>query len=262
MMHVCPTCSQQIPDPSGIIMRGTERCVEVGGQTVLLRRQQYQILEVLHRRIGRIVPQAAIYDQLYQLRPDGGPFEKIIDVQVHRLRRAIAPLGLTIRTIRSAGLVLEAPADRHGGGGMTPTRAPDARELLHAMLERADIATARDGGAVLTLTLPPSLADALAAWEADAEDDDADETAPERRFAGAGVLPTEINLKESDMENTTENAASPAAATPKDDLRGELNRLGGELQALLGKMEAAFGLDLGRAKAVINGLIAYIEEHL
>ena len=39
--------------------------------------------------------------------PDEGPNRNVLDVKIFRLRRRIEPLGLTIRTVRSRGYLLE-----------------------------------------------------------------------------------------------------------------------------------------------------------
>lgn len=52
-----------------------------------------------------------------------------------------------------------------------------ARELLHALLEHADIAAlAPDGSVTLTLDVSRRLLDALCEWEADEDDDGIDRT--------------------------------------------------------------------------------------
>jgi len=54
-------------------------------------------------------------------------------------------------------------------------RRPSARELLHALLEAADIESLDDdGNARLVLDVPPALLDELAEWEADAPEPDED----------------------------------------------------------------------------------------
>jgi len=54
-----------------------------------------------------------------------------------------------------------------------PARTPDARELLHALLDHADLTGfAPDGGARLTLIVPPDLFADLEAWEADEREDE------------------------------------------------------------------------------------------
>ncbi len=69
-----------------------------------------------------------------------------------------------------------------------PYRAPTARELLHALLDCVDLqGETADGRVVLRCAVSASLLDDLAAWEADApEDDEVDDGASERRFYGSG----------------------------------------------------------------------------
>lgn len=54
-----------------------------------------------------------------------------------------------------------------------PPKRWTARELLHALLEHADLECfQRDGRARLVLELSPDLLDELAVWEADAPEDE------------------------------------------------------------------------------------------
>lgn len=49
--------------------------------------------------------------------PDGSPVRNVLDVHMLRLRRRLGPLGLTIRTVRSRGYLLEGSAVRVVGDG-------------------------------------------------------------------------------------------------------------------------------------------------
>jgi DNA-binding response OmpR family regulator len=49
--------------------------------------------------------------------PDGSPGRNALDVHVLRLRRRLATVGLSIKTVRSRGYLLEAAEPRHATGG-------------------------------------------------------------------------------------------------------------------------------------------------
>ena len=49
--------------------------------------------------------------------PDGPPGRNALDVHLVRLRRRLAGIGLTLRTVRSRGYLLEAAPDRSTTGG-------------------------------------------------------------------------------------------------------------------------------------------------
>jgi DNA-binding response OmpR family regulator len=55
-----------------------------------------QLLEALARRAGLIVSREAIYMHMWGDRPDGGPTDKNIDVQLTRLRREIVEVDAPI----------------------------------------------------------------------------------------------------------------------------------------------------------------------
>ena len=74
---------------------------------VRLSRSQVTVLELLIRRPG-LVRRSAILDALWGTRPDG-PEEKILDVYVYFLRRALRAVGsdITIVTERGHGYSIE-----------------------------------------------------------------------------------------------------------------------------------------------------------
>lgn len=61
------------------------------------------------KRQQRVASRASIFDYLYQLENDAEPSIKIVDVFIYQLRKRLKPLGLTIRTERGHGYVVEQP---------------------------------------------------------------------------------------------------------------------------------------------------------
>jgi DNA-binding response OmpR family regulator len=78
--------------------------LRVNGTWVSLPPVESRLTNALLSRFGSVVSRDALSSSGW---PDGAPGRNALDVHVLRLRRRIAPLGLTIRTVRSRGYVLE-----------------------------------------------------------------------------------------------------------------------------------------------------------
>lgn len=85
------------------------RDVRVAATAILLRRQELAILEMLMRRVGRVVPKAVLEEKLYGM--DEEPDSNAIPVHVHHLRRRLAEAGANpiIHTVRGIGYLLVEP---------------------------------------------------------------------------------------------------------------------------------------------------------
>jgi DNA-binding response OmpR family regulator len=84
----------------------TERVVRVGGEPVALSRRELALLEALIMRAGRVVPRAALIEQVYNF--DDEIQENTFDALVARLRRRCAELdaGVTIHSVRGLGYMM------------------------------------------------------------------------------------------------------------------------------------------------------------
>ena len=80
----------------------------LNGEPLELSARELGVLEVLMLRSGRVVNKEQLADQLYGWDEEVGP--NAIEVYVHRLRRKLEPAGVTIRTIRGLGYLLERPS--------------------------------------------------------------------------------------------------------------------------------------------------------
>ncbi len=82
------------------------RDVRVDTTPIALRRQELAILELLMRRLGRVVPRAVLEEKLYGM--DDEPESNAIPVHVHHLRRRLAEAGASpvIHTVRGIGYLL------------------------------------------------------------------------------------------------------------------------------------------------------------
>jgi len=83
------------------------RRATLGGEALDLSARELGVLEVLMLRSGRVVNKDQLAEQLYGWDEEVGP--NAIEVYVHRLRRKLEPAGVTIRTIRGLGYLLEKP---------------------------------------------------------------------------------------------------------------------------------------------------------
>jgi DNA-binding response OmpR family regulator len=82
------------------------RDVRVDATAIALPRQELAILELLMRRLGRVVPRAVLEQKLYGM--DEEPESNAIPVHVHHLRRRLADAGASpvIHTVRGIGYLL------------------------------------------------------------------------------------------------------------------------------------------------------------
>jgi DNA-binding response OmpR family regulator len=77
------------------------RCT-VGGSEINLSNKEFELLETLARRPGRIFSQSELFERTYQ---DSEPDSNAIEVRVSAIRRKLREAGLenVIRTVRGAG---------------------------------------------------------------------------------------------------------------------------------------------------------------
>ena len=80
----------------------------LNGEPLELSAREIGVLEVLMLRSGRVVNKDQLADELYGWEEEVSA--NAIEVYVHRLRRKLEPAGVTIRTIRGLGYLLEKPA--------------------------------------------------------------------------------------------------------------------------------------------------------
>ena len=88
-----------------LILDTTGRRVTVDDKPLDLSARELGVLEVLMTRSGRVVSKDQLTEKLYGWDEDVGA--NAIKVCVHRLRKKIEPSGVTIRTIRGLGYLME-----------------------------------------------------------------------------------------------------------------------------------------------------------
>ena len=92
-----------------LVLTPGEPRVSLGGVAVDLPASEFALLEALAVRAGSVVRREDLADRL--ARGTEPPSDTAIEVCVHRLRRRLSPLGLTVRTLRGFGYLLEIPGD-------------------------------------------------------------------------------------------------------------------------------------------------------
>ncbi|MGY3439974.1 winged helix-turn-helix domain-containing protein [Marinovum sp. KMM 9879] len=95
---------------------------DVAGQPMRLSQRELAIFQQIALAAPRVVSKSRIYDAVYGM-ADDQPFDKVIDVYIHRIRKKIeemSPLGDPhIRTLRGRGYKL-APAELAGSVAPVP----------------------------------------------------------------------------------------------------------------------------------------------
>lgn len=108
---------------------------EVAGQPMKLSQRELAIFQQIALAAPRVVSKSRIYDAVYGM-ADDQPFDKVIDVYIHRIRRKIeemSPLSDPhIRTLRGRGYKLD-PAEAEPANGPLPL-AGSAHEVQKAQL--------------------------------------------------------------------------------------------------------------------------------
>lgn len=83
--------------------------VVVDGEPMLLPSREYGVLEALLLQAGRVVSKDRIAQRLAVRQEEFA--DNAIEVYVHRLRKRLDPLGISIRTLRGLGYLLEKDGD-------------------------------------------------------------------------------------------------------------------------------------------------------
>lgn len=81
------------------------RRATIKGKPLELSARELGVLEVLMLRTGRVVNKEQLAEQLYGWGEEVGA--NAIEVYIHRLRKKLEPAGISVRTIRGLGYLLE-----------------------------------------------------------------------------------------------------------------------------------------------------------
>ena len=90
----------------GVLSFDTEsRSCRVAGRDVDLTPRERSLLEVLLRRCGKVVSKEQIADSIFSFNDEASL--SAIEIYVHRLRKKLDHPGITIRTVRGLGYLLD-----------------------------------------------------------------------------------------------------------------------------------------------------------
>lgn len=81
------------------------RRTSINGEPLELTTRELSVLEALVSRIGWVVSKDQLLERLYSYSEEASG--NAIEVYIHRLRKKIEPAGITIRTIRGLGYVID-----------------------------------------------------------------------------------------------------------------------------------------------------------
>lgn len=88
------------------------RRAAINGETLDLTTRELSVLEALMSRIGWVISKEQLLERLYSYSEEAS--SNAIEVYIHRLRKKIEPAGVTIRTIRGLGYIIDKVNATHG----------------------------------------------------------------------------------------------------------------------------------------------------
>jgi two-component system OmpR family response regulator len=77
----------------------------INGESLELTTRELNVLETLISRIGRVISKEQLLERLYSYSEEAS--SNAIEVYIHRVRKKIEPAGVTIRTIRGLGYIID-----------------------------------------------------------------------------------------------------------------------------------------------------------
>ncbi len=86
-------------------MDTASRCITINGEAIEFSSRELAVFELLLQRPGRVVSKEQLLDHMYGF--DQEVSQNAIEVLMHRLRKKIEQYGLSVRTIRGLGYLLE-----------------------------------------------------------------------------------------------------------------------------------------------------------
>lgn len=86
-------------------MDTASRSITISGEPIEFSSRELAVFELLLQRPGRVVSKEQLLEHMYGF--DEEVSQNAVEVLMHRLRKKIEPYGLSVRTIRGLGYVLE-----------------------------------------------------------------------------------------------------------------------------------------------------------
>lgn len=103
MTGLCPCCGQETGVAHDLLVSLDANAVSRFGEIVSLRPQEAVIVSELWRRHPATLRRTTLLSALYGSGDWPETAESVVKVQIHRIRRALAPLGVEIITIGGRG---------------------------------------------------------------------------------------------------------------------------------------------------------------
>jgi DNA-binding response OmpR family regulator len=91
-----------------LVYDSIKRQARIGETALALSAREISVLEILLNNVGRVIAKEAIVDRLTGW--DDGVGDNAVEVYIHRLRRKLEDSGVSIRTLRGLGYLLETSA--------------------------------------------------------------------------------------------------------------------------------------------------------
>jgi Response regulators consisting of a CheY-like receiver domain and a winged-helix DNA-binding domain len=91
-----------------LVYDSVKRQARIGETSLALSAREISVLEILLNNVGRVIAKEAIVDRLTGW--DDGVGDNAVEVYIHRLRRKLDDSGVSIRTLRGLGYLLEVSA--------------------------------------------------------------------------------------------------------------------------------------------------------
>lgn len=112
---ICPLCGSAMEATPDIVIDAASGTIVRNGKSVHLPQYLYRVFDVLWTRQNRVISKEVLWDQVYQLDPDGSPEDKSAVVYISHLRKKLAALDITIKNTFGYGyqLVVRPVRERH-----------------------------------------------------------------------------------------------------------------------------------------------------
>ncbi|CAN0592947.1 unnamed protein product, partial [Laminaria digitata] len=103
---ICPLCGSAIEVAPDIVIDAASGTIVRNGKSIHLPQHLYRVFDVLWARQNRVTSEDVLWDQIYQLDPDGPPEDKSARVYISLLRKKLAALDITIKSTFGYGYQL------------------------------------------------------------------------------------------------------------------------------------------------------------
>ena len=102
----CPTCEHEMPELGAFWDEAAGVCIVDGVKSDHMSHTMFRLAKALFDNSPNIMSRLRLHDVLYSERDDGGPYDKIVDIWICRLRMALGPVDLIIQNVWGAGYVM------------------------------------------------------------------------------------------------------------------------------------------------------------